>query len=62
MSCVEYESVDIEKIQSRGVSRKSGLVALLGHRARPGRQATGRIDEVLTKVLDLQMAQGSMPA
>lgn len=62
MNCVEYESVDIEEIQSRGVSRKSEPVALLGDRARPGRQAAGRVDEVMAEVLDLQLTQGSMPA
>lgn len=62
MSYVEYESVEIEEIKQRCEAQKLKSVAVLGNRVRLGRKAVGRIDEVLTEVLDLQMAQGSMPA
>lgn len=61
MSYVEYENVEIEEIKLRGEARKVKPVAPLGDRIRPGRNVAGPIDEVLTKVLDLQLTQGSMP-
>jgi len=62
MSYVEYESVEIEEIKQRGEAQKLKPVVLLGDRMHPGRKVAGPIDEVLTEVLDLQLAQGSMPA
>jgi len=52
MSCVEYENVEIEESAS-----ESKPFVVPSRRVRPGDQVALRV----TEVLDLQLAQGSMP-
>jgi hypothetical protein len=60
MSYTEYETVEIEEstIEKEGKAQGSKPVAVKKVRVRPGDQVTRRVKEVL----DLQLAQGSMPA
>ena len=60
MSCVEYESVEIEESTSEkegGAGRPKPFV-VPSIRVRPGDHVAGRVAEVL----DFELAQGSMPA
>jgi hypothetical protein len=60
MSYIEYETVEIEEstIQKEGKARGSKPLAAKKVRARISDYVTSRVKEVL----DLQLAQGSMPA
>lgn len=62
MSYVDYESIEIEEIKQTGEAQKLESVVVLGDRVRLGRKVAPTVDETLTEVLDLQLAQGSMPA
>ena len=59
MSCVEYESVEIEESTSEkeGEAQRSKPFAVPSGRARPGDQVAFRVAEVLS----FQLARGSMP-
>jgi len=59
MSCVEYESVEIEESasQKEGETHKSNRFAVPSRRVRAGDQVALRVAEVL----NLQLARGSMP-
>jgi len=59
MSCVEYESVEIEESASEkaGETLKSKPFAVPSRRVRPGDQVALRVAEVL----NIQLARGSMP-
>ena len=62
MSCTEYEYETVEiietTIEKQGEAPRSKPVAVKRLRVRPGDQVTCRV----TQALDLQLAQGSMPA
>ena len=59
MSCVEYQSVEIEESTSeeRADAERPRLFAVPSGRLRPGDQ----VARVVTEVLDFELAQGSMP-
>jgi hypothetical protein len=59
MSCIEYETVEIEESirEKKGEARRLKSVAVPSGRVRPGDQVACRVAEVL----DIQLARGSMP-
>jgi len=60
MSYIEYETVEIEEstIENKGKAQGLKPVAVKRVRVRPNDDVTRRVE----KVLNLQLAQGSMPA